>query len=88
MKSTLTDQEFDHSDLPVLWGDGVHDDGSALRALDRGESVRLPNGSVVDRLPKGTFYEIWGSAGRTTDLTPTSSDPSHPDKPALRLVKG
>lgn len=88
MNSTLTEEQFDHSDLPVLWGDGVHDDGSALRALDRGESVRLPNGSVVSQLPKGTFYEIWESAGSITDSTQPLIDRSHADKPALRLVKG
>ena len=87
MNSTLTEPEFDHSDLPVLWGDGVHDDGPALRALDRSEPVCLPNGSLVDQLPKGTFYDIWESVGSEASSAQRPIDRSHADKPALRLVE-
>ncbi len=33
----LPDFRLSYPDLPVLWGDGVHDDADALNALARGE---------------------------------------------------
>jgi hypothetical protein len=48
-----------NNELFILWGDGKHDDGPALRALERGEAVYLPDGTRITSLPKGTFYDFW-----------------------------
>jgi hypothetical protein len=45
--------------LVILWGDCEHDDGPALKALNRGEPVFLPDGTKIHALPAGTFYDIW-----------------------------
>jgi hypothetical protein len=58
-----------------------------LRALQRGESACLPNGSVVGQVPKGTFYEIWEFAGSEAGSTQRPIDRPRTDKPELRLVK-
>jgi hypothetical protein len=52
---------------PVLWGDGVHEDGPAIAALIRGDAVRFANADMANGtgwvgdtlwLPAGTF-RIW-----------------------------
>jgi hypothetical protein len=48
-----------NNELVILWGDGEHDDGPALKALNRGEPVFLPDGTKIHALPAGTFYDIW-----------------------------
>jgi hypothetical protein len=49
---------------PVLWGDGVHEDGPAIAALIRGDAVRFANAELANGtgwvgdtlwLPAGTF---------------------------------
>lgn len=34
--------------VPVLWGDGIHDDAPALNALFRGDPIRVLNGRVIE----------------------------------------
>lgn len=50
-------------EVPVLYGDGTHDDTLALEALLNGRPVRQQNGRVVQDLPPGVYL-----ATRTIEL--------------------